>query len=80
MRVAVVGAGPAGVRAVEVLVAAGLSPVWIEEAPDGGGRIYQRPPAGLAREARTLYGFEAQRAASLHDALDLLKPRCASKP
>ena len=80
MRVAVVGAGPAGVRAVEVLVAAGLSPVWIEEAPDGGGRIYQRPPAGLAREARTLYGFEAQRAASLHDALDLLKPRCEWRP
>ena len=80
MRVAVVGAGPAGVRAVERLVAAGLSPVWIDEAPDGGGRIYQRPPAALARDARTLYGFEAKRATALHDTLDALKPRCDWRP
>ena len=80
MRVAVVGAGPAGVRAVERLVAAGLSPVWIDEAPDGGGRIYQRPPSALARDARTLYGFEAKRATAIHDTLDALKPRCDWRP
>lgn len=80
MRIAVVGAGPAGVRAVEKLVAAGLSPVWIDEAPDGGGRIYQRPPAGVARDARTLYGFEAKRATALHATLDALKPRCEWRP
>ncbi|HWT08499.1 MAG TPA: FAD-dependent oxidoreductase [Roseomonas sp.] len=80
MKVAVVGAGPTGVRAVERLVAAGLSPVWIDEAPDGGGRIYQRPPAGLARDARTLYGFEAKRATALHDTLDALKSRCDWRP
>ncbi len=80
MKVAVVGAGPAGVRAVERLVAAGLSPVWIDEAPDGGGRIYQRPPPGLARDARSLYGFEAKRATALHETLDALKPRCDWRP
>ncbi len=80
MRVAVVGAGPAGVRAVERLVAAGLSPVWVDEAPDGGGRIYQRPPAALARDARTLYGFEAKRATAIHETLDALKPRCDWRP
>jgi NADPH-dependent 2,4-dienoyl-CoA reductase/sulfur reductase-like enzyme len=80
MRVAVVGAGPAGVRAVERLVAAGIAPVWIDEAPDGGGRIYQRPPPGLARDARRLYGFEAKRATALHAALDALKPRCDWRP
>lgn len=80
MKVAVVGAGPAGVRAVERLVAAGISPVWIDEAPDGGGRIYQRPPAGLARDARTLYGFEAKRATSVHDTLDALKPKVDWRP
>jgi NADPH-dependent 2,4-dienoyl-CoA reductase/sulfur reductase-like enzyme len=73
MKVAVVGAGPAGVRAVEKLVEAGLSPVWIDEAPDGGGRIYQRPPAGLARDPRKLYGFEAARANALHETCDRLK-------
>lgn len=80
MKVAVVGAGPAGVRAVERLVAAGLSPVWIDEAPDGGGRIYQRPPAALARDARTLYGFEAKRANAIHHTLDALKPRSDWRP
>ena len=80
MKVAVVGAGPAGVRAVERLVAAGVAPVWIDEAPDGGGRIYQRPPPGLARDARSLYGFEAKRATALHEALDALKPRCDWRP
>ena len=80
MKVAVVGAGPAGVRAVERLMAAGVAPVWIDEAPDGGGRIYQRPPPGLARDARSLYGFEAKRATALHEALDALKPRCDWRP
>jgi NADPH-dependent 2,4-dienoyl-CoA reductase/sulfur reductase-like enzyme len=74
MRIAVIGAGPAGVRAVEALVAAGHQPVWIDEAPDGGGRIYQRPPAPLRRDATALYGFEAGRATALHAALDALKP------
>lgn len=80
MRVAVVGAGPAGVRAVQGLVAAGVRPTWIDEAPDGGGRIYQRPPPGLARDAGTLYGAEAARATALHAALDALKPASDWRP
>lgn len=74
MRVAVVGAGPAGVRAVEQLVRAGLRPIWLDEAPDGGGRIYQRPPAGFVRGPRALYGLEAGKATALHATLDILKP------
>jgi NADPH-dependent 2,4-dienoyl-CoA reductase/sulfur reductase-like enzyme len=80
MRVAVVGAGPAGIRAVEVLVAAGLRPVWIDEAAEGGGRIYQRPPAPFRRDAKTLYGFEAARATSLHTAFDALRPQVDWRP
>jgi NADPH-dependent 2,4-dienoyl-CoA reductase/sulfur reductase-like enzyme len=80
MKVAIVGAGPAGVRAVEQLVRAGLTPTWIDEAPDGGGRIYQRPPTGFRRDARALYGFEAKRATALHAALDALKPRTDWQP
>ncbi|WP_029003770.1 NAD(P)/FAD-dependent oxidoreductase [Azorhizobium doebereinerae] len=80
MKVAVVGAGPAGVRAVEQLVAAGLTPLWLDEAPDGGGRIYQRPPAQLSRDARRLYGFEAKRATALHATLDALKAHADWRP
>jgi NADPH-dependent 2,4-dienoyl-CoA reductase/sulfur reductase-like enzyme len=80
MKVAVVGAGPAGVRAVEALLGAGIRPVWLDEALDGGGRIYQRPPAGLNRDARALYGFEAKRATGLHAALDAAKPRADWRP
>ncbi|HEV7266477.1 MAG TPA: FAD-dependent oxidoreductase [Falsiroseomonas sp.] len=80
MKVAVIGAGPAGVRAVERLVRAGLRPVWIDEAPDGGGRIYQRPPAGFIRTPKALYGMEGGRAAALHRALDALKPQADWRP
>jgi NADPH-dependent 2,4-dienoyl-CoA reductase/sulfur reductase-like enzyme len=78
--VAVVGAGPAGVRAVEQLVRAGIEPAWTEEAPDGGGRIYQRPPTGFTRTHRALYGADARRAGALHAALDVLKPRTDWRP
>lgn len=79
-RVAVVGAGPAGVRAVERLVEAGLRPSWIEESPDGGGRIYQKPPLGFTRSAEALYGNDAPPARALHAALDAMKPRTDWRP
>lgn len=78
--IVVVGAGPAGIRAVEQLVGAGLAPIWIEESPDGGGRITQRPPPGFARGARALYGADAGRAVRLHATLDALKARCDWRP
>lgn len=80
MRIAVVGAGPAGVRAVERLVRAGHRPMWFEESPASGGRIYQRPPAGFSRGHRALYGFEASRAADLHAAADALRAACDWRP
>ncbi|HUZ63571.1 MAG TPA: FAD-dependent oxidoreductase [Acetobacteraceae bacterium] len=78
--VAIIGAGPAGTRAAEVLVRAGLRPVVIDEAPDNGGRIYQRPPGGFTRSAKTLYGFEAAKARALHAAFDALRPHVDFRP
>lgn len=80
MTVAVVGAGPSGTRAVEVLVRAGLRPVWIEEAPATGGRIYQRPPAGTTRSPRDLYGTEAAKAEAIHAAGDRLRAASDWRP
>jgi NADPH-dependent 2,4-dienoyl-CoA reductase/sulfur reductase-like enzyme len=74
-RVVVIGAGPAGVRAAQALVEAGLRPVVIDEGRRDGGQIYRRQPEGFSRSYQTLYGTEAERAASLHESFDALKDR-----
>jgi NADPH-dependent 2,4-dienoyl-CoA reductase/sulfur reductase-like enzyme len=80
MSVVIVGAGPAGTRAAEVLAGASLRPIVIDEAPDSGGRIYQRQPAGFQRTARALYGFEAAKARANHDIFDQLRPAIDFRP
>ncbi|WP_029350259.1 FAD/NAD(P)-binding oxidoreductase [Bosea sp. 117] len=69
-RVVIVGAGPAGIRAAEVLVAAGLRPTVIDEGARAGGQIYRRPPVGFTRTPKQLYGSEAAKAKALHDIFD----------
>ena len=80
MSVAVVGAGPAGVRAVETLLAHGVQPVWIDEAPRAGGQIYRRPPGNFRRGTQALYGFEAAKARRLHEAADAAARRADYHP
>lgn len=69
-RVLIVGAGPAGIRAAETLVAAGLRPVVVDEGARAGGQIYRRPPEGFTRWPETLYGSEAGKARALHGVFD----------
>lgn len=78
--VAIVGAGPAGVRAAEQLVAAGLRPVLIDEAARVGGQIYRQPPPALARPAAALYGFEAGKAQTLHQRFTQLAGQLDHRP
>ncbi|MDQ0588749.1 FAD/NAD(P)-dependent oxidoreductase [Variovorax paradoxus] len=81
IRPVIVGAGPAGVRAAQALVAHGLQPVVIDEASRAGGQIYRRPPASLSqRSTQTLYGLEARRAVALHIAFDALRERIDYRP
>jgi NADPH-dependent 2,4-dienoyl-CoA reductase/sulfur reductase-like enzyme len=79
-RLIVVGAGPAGVRAAQTLVAAGFAPTLIDESREGGGRIYARPPAPLARDTRALYGSDAARATAVHAAAATLAGQIDYRP
>lgn len=71
-QVLIVGAGPAGIRAAERLVAAGVHPVVVDEGARAGGQIYRRPPAGFTRTPRALYGSEAGKAVALHRSFDMM--------
>jgi NADPH-dependent 2,4-dienoyl-CoA reductase/sulfur reductase-like enzyme len=62
----IVGAGPAGIRAAAALVAAGLRPIVVDEAPHCGGQIYRQPLVADGRDARARYGSEAAKAMRLH--------------
>jgi NADPH-dependent 2,4-dienoyl-CoA reductase/sulfur reductase-like enzyme len=81
-RVVIVGAGPAGVRAAETLVAAGIKPVVLDENARWGGQIYRQPPANASfeRSKQTLYGFEAHKADALHTTMAALVPRLDYRP
>ena len=76
----VVGAGPAGMRAAEQLVAAGQRPIVIDESHRFGGQIYRQPPTVMQRERRDLYGFEAGRAAAVLDRFESLLPQIDYRP
>lgn len=79
-RVVVVGAGPAGTRCAQTLVAAGLRPTLIDENRRDGGQIYRRQPEGFTRSYEKLYGTEASRAADVHRAFDDLRERIDYRP
>ncbi len=64
--VAVIGAGPAGLRAAEAIARHGLKPFLIDEASKPGGQIYRQPPADAERPGQEIYGFEATKAKRLH--------------
>lgn len=76
----IVGAGPAGIRAAQTLVAQGLRPVVLDEAPRAGGQIYRQPPPGFARSKAALYGFEHRKADALHRKMDELAPQLDYRP
>jgi NADPH-dependent 2,4-dienoyl-CoA reductase/sulfur reductase-like enzyme len=78
--VVIVGAGPAGIRAAQTLVAHGVRPVLLDEAARGGGQIYRRQPANFKRSPVKLYGFEASKASALHQTIDELREHLDYRP
>jgi NADPH-dependent 2,4-dienoyl-CoA reductase/sulfur reductase-like enzyme len=78
--VIVIGAGPAGVRAAETLVNAGVRPIVIDEGARDGGQIYRRQPDNFTRPKAKLYGTETKRAEALHASFDALKAHIDYRP
>jgi hydrogen cyanide synthase HcnB len=76
----IVGAGPAGTRAAELLAARGLKITVVDEAPASGGQIYRRQPPGFRRPAKLRYGFEAAKAEAVHATFDGLKEKIDYRP
>lgn len=79
-RVVIVGAGPAGTRCAELLLAAGIKPVVIDENRRDGGQIYRRQPQSFSRDYQTLYGTEADKARGLHQSFDRLREHIDYRP
>lgn len=75
LRPLVIGAGPAGIRAAEALVTAGVRPIVVDEAASGGGQIYRQPLVPDERAPRDLYGSEANKAHALHASFARLRDR-----
>ena len=80
MKVAIVGAGPAGIAAARVLVAHGVAPVVIDEAQRPGGQIYRQPRPGLQLDIEGLLGAEAENYQRTHAAFDALPHSPTSIP
>ncbi|MCP2071549.1 UNVERIFIED_ORG: NADPH-dependent 2,4-dienoyl-CoA reductase/sulfur reductase-like enzyme [Pseudomonas lini] len=78
--IAIIGAGPAGIRAAQTLVAHGVYPILLDEAAHGGGQIYRRQPANFKRSPAKLYGFEAHKANAIHQTLDELREQLDYRP
>ncbi|EJN30431.1 NAD(FAD)-dependent dehydrogenase [Pseudomonas sp. GM78] len=78
--VVIIGAGPAGIRAAQTLVAHGVRPVLVDESARGGGQIYRRQPDNFKRSPVKLYGFEARKASALHQTLDELREQIDYRP
>lgn len=76
----IVGAGPAGIRAAETLVKAGLKPIVLDEGFRSGGQIYRRPPFDDGRSYKARYGSEAHKAEALHKTFDALRGAIDYRP
>lgn len=78
--IAIIGAGPAGISAAELLVANGLKPILIDEGTRAGGQGYRRPADDLALDMNALMGSEAGRYAALHARFATLRSQIDYRP
>ncbi len=80
MQPVIIGAGPAGIRAAQVLVKAGLRPLVLDEGLRAGGQIYRQPLIDDGRSYAKRYGSEAAKAKALHETFEALQPAIDYRP
>jgi len=80
INVAIVGAGPAGIAAADVLVAHGVAVTVIDEGREAGGQIYRRARSGLKLDVDGLMGAEAAGYRNFHAAFSRLRDRIDYRP
>jgi NADPH-dependent 2,4-dienoyl-CoA reductase/sulfur reductase-like enzyme len=78
--IVIVGAGPAGIAAAEVLAAHGQPPILIDEGAEPGGQIFRRPRPGLGLDIAALLGAEGKNFRRLHATFAGLRPRIDYRP
>jgi NADPH-dependent 2,4-dienoyl-CoA reductase/sulfur reductase-like enzyme len=78
--IAIVGAGPAGMRAAQEIVGSGLRPVLIDEAPRAGGQVFRQPPPALRRPLASLYGMQSSQAADFFATWSALESKIDYRP
>jgi NADPH-dependent 2,4-dienoyl-CoA reductase/sulfur reductase-like enzyme len=79
-RVAIVGAGPAGIAAAGVLARHGVEVSVVDEGREPGGQIYRRARTGLTLDVDALLGAEAAHYRNFHAAFDRLRDRIDYRP
>ena len=75
IKVAIVGAGPAGIGAADVLAGHGAAVTVIDEGREAGGQIYRRARSGLKLDIDALLGSEAANYRTFHTTVDRLRDR-----
>ena len=80
IKVAIVGAGPAGIAAADALAAHGVAPVMIDEGRRPGGQIYRQPRPELSLDIAALLGAEAENYRRTHATFDRLKDQVDYRP
>lgn len=73
--VIVVGAGPAGIRAAEVLCDSGINPTIIDEGKQPGGQAHRAIAPELGIDIDALLGSEAEKYRGLHSAFERLRSK-----
>lgn len=79
-RIVIIGAGPAGIAAAEVLCARGYRPILIDEGQRAGGQGYRQPSAGLRLDMPRLMGSEAGKYDALHARFGRIQGRIDYRP